>query len=184
LRRHWWWLVPAALLALLSFMPHLDRMSQERQVRDESARVLAGAKKAMAGAVPGPPGAPLVGPRAKFLATGDRGVLLEIEDFSWIVIHCERGSHPKSSLAVALDSSGQWYVSEQYSLLPDAFSNYRRVQPLWWESRRHTRIKGQPFVNASMLHGINLQLSDVEGSATLKEARQKLQRLGFRPVPP
>jgi hypothetical protein len=122
-------------------------------------------------------------------AIGRGGTVLSIEDGSWILIRVEPSSNSKAPLAVALDSGGQWFVSDEHGQLPDRFADYRMVYVLWWNEREAART-GQPHPRPQgadrerMLRGINPQLSDIEGSATLVEARQRLQKLGFRPTPP
>jgi hypothetical protein len=190
------WLAAGALVAALAVLPRLEEWASRRQLRRDSARSLVAAKRALARAAPTPAAPPpgIRGTRALVPmlvseAIGRGGTVLSVEDGSWILIRVEPSSNPKASLAVAVDSGGQWFVSDEHDHLPDRFADYRTVYTQWWRQREAART-GQPHPwpegaeKEGMLRGINPQLSDIEGSATLAEARQKLQRLGFRPAPP
>ena len=190
------WLAAGALVAALAVLPRLEEWASRRQLRRDSARSLVAAKRALATAAPTPAALPpgIRGTRALVPmlvsdAIGRGGTVLSIEDGSWILIRIEPSSNPKASLAVAVDSGGQWFVSDEHDQLPDRFADYRMVYTQWWHQREAART-GQPHPwpegaeKERMLRGIHPQLSDIEGSATLAEARQKLQRLGFRPTPP
>lgn len=194
------WLAAGALVAGLAILPLINEAVSRRQIRRERARTLAAAKRVMVAAAPTPVlpppgvrgrpwGTGVLVPSLMSYAVGNGGVVLSIQDGSWILIRVESSPNPKATLAVAVDSGGQWFVSDEHNAFAERFSDYRQVHHLWWHHRDAVKAGKTPPVldglkTEHMLRGINRQLSDIEGSRTLAEARQKLQRLGFQSTPP
>src|SRR5687768_13651885 len=53
------------------------------------------------------------GPAQRLLAAGDDGAVVNFADGSWVVIRQERSADSDATMTVALDSGGQWYVTDK-----------------------------------------------------------------------
>lgn len=121
-------------------------------------------------------------PEAMEKAVGHLGIIFHLDDGSWIAIrYVDRHHGDFWSSAVALDSAGGWYESEEHFC--GQFMIYRRqwdrtlelltnpnttlAEKKWW-------IETCPLEPASV--------REVEESANLQSARRNLLKLGFRPA--
>jgi hypothetical protein len=111
---------------------------------------------------------------------GDLGILILLRDGSWIAVRY-RDSHalPIWSSAVALDSSGRWYASENHYC--GTFKIYRARWDRILEVLSHpdaTREEKRDILKS--FWDESTELTRIERASSLEAARAALQAIGFR----
>lgn len=148
------------VVAFIAMMPNRD----VARAREESVRTLAAADSAA----------------AMEEAVDDLGIVFHFADGSWIAVrYVDRHHGGFWSSAVALDSEARWYASEVH------FCGQFRIYRGQWErtlellqNPRATMAEKRPWLEDNPLQPASLR--ELEQSADLMTAREKLLGLGFR----
>lgn len=165
-------LVIAIPISFFLGSPELERMRRESRAEKESIRLLreSSDKATLKDAV------------------GDLGLFAEMADGSWLAIrYRDRHGFPMWSSAVALDSEGNWYRSNEHYC--GRFMHYRRQKQRNEEDREDARKKNVPQLerdefNEFLESRLDKDFVELEAAPTLEEARKVLERLGFAPFTP